>query len=196
MKQSDNTPIAGLTICLGDAAKLFGVSKMSISNWVGEGMPRSDHGRYPLVECVRWRLGKLAELAGSGSDGLTAKREQLLDEQIVAQRMENEVHAAELLVADEVQTDVLAFAAAVASALDALPARAAARLATMGDPAAIQAYLRQECNIARQAAADGLAKYASELGAAVAAPAKAKRGRPTTLASAVKAARTNGADGD
>jgi phage terminase Nu1 subunit (DNA packaging protein) len=37
-----------------DLAEIFCVSKMTISNWVDEGMPRGDRGTYDVRACAAW----------------------------------------------------------------------------------------------------------------------------------------------
>ena len=56
-----------------DIASVFGVSKMSISNWVKEGMPRESRGLYDVRQCAAWLEARRkaevdARLSNLGSD--------------------------------------------------------------------------------------------------------------------------------
>jgi predicted transcriptional regulator len=46
---------------LAEIADEFGVTSRTIQNYVKEGMPKAGHGKYDLLACYRWRVGKMNE---------------------------------------------------------------------------------------------------------------------------------------
>jgi hypothetical protein len=44
-----------------EICELFGVTRMSISRWTREGLPRNPNGTYPAPRCVAWLLNRLEE---------------------------------------------------------------------------------------------------------------------------------------
>lgn len=44
---------------VSDLAELFDVDIRTVQNYVIEGMPREDRGKYNLFDCVQWRLQQL-----------------------------------------------------------------------------------------------------------------------------------------
>lgn len=160
-------------------AALFHVTEKTIAEWRKLGMPHYAHGKYRLTDCVVWRRQRDLEAAKGGDGDLTEERRRLIVEQRRGHEIANAQQAEELLPAEEVMTDMLAFASVVASQLDALPQRLAPRLVAMDDPEDVRRTLSDECRSIRVAASEAFAAYGHSLadGEADGAAARPRRRR-------------------
>jgi len=194
--------VANLAVNTTDLSRLFRVTAETIRNWAREGMPMTKRtgkkgtiiNEYILGDVVRWVWQRALD-AGRGGDGdLQEERRRLIVEQRRSHEIDNAQKASELLSADEVATDIMAYAAIVAGQMDALPQRLAPRLVALTDPGVILGVLRDECRSVRTAASQAVAAYGDSLGSGEdsAAPAAARRRTMGRRASRV-AARQPGA---
>ena len=161
---TDNTPLDGLTLGGKDIAALFGVTVQAIGMWVRGGMPKAAKDCYDVKACVQWRQAQLLESRSGGNETLDEERRLLIVEQRRGHELQNAQTAGELLSAEEVQTDMLAFAAILAGQLDAFPQRVAGRVAAVTDPDIVRKVLRDECRSVRRAASQAFAAYGDSLG--------------------------------
>lgn len=59
-------------------ARILGVDVRSLKNFVDEGMPKAERGRYPLLVCVQWYLERerAASRSGKGLNDLDLARQR------------------------------------------------------------------------------------------------------------------------
>ncbi len=162
LKQPDP---ATITVPVGVIAAMFGISDSAIMKAVREaGMPAPVRkGAYPLVECVRWRLDVIAKKSEGETTDVQEARRKLYDTQREKHNLEMSQMRAELLVAEEVDMAIQRLMSIMATQLDALGPRTAARLAMLSDPAKIAKELLGECRNIRRAAADAVTAFAVDL---------------------------------
>lgn len=186
--------LAGMTVGVTDLARLFRVTAETIRNWVRDGMPKAGHNLYPLGEAVYWvRQRDLAAARGEDGD-LVDERRKLVREQRRGHELDNQQKAAELLPAEQVASDIMAFAAIVAGQLDALPQRVSPRLVAITDPNVIRGVLRDECRTIRSAASQAFAAYGDSIrGGEDSQPAAGKGRRAVGRRASRVAARQPGA---
>lgn len=145
-------------------AALFRVSVQTIGGWVKDGCPKAGRDKFNVRDVVCWRRQRDIDVARGGGGDLNEERRRLIVEQRRGYELDNRAREAELLPAEEVKTDCLAFAAIVAGQLEALPARVVPRLVALTDPAVMRKVLRDECRAIRVAAGEAFAAYGDRLG--------------------------------
>ncbi len=171
-------PLDEIIVTLDDLADLFGVSKPTIMRWArDEDLPRQAHGRYRLAECVRWQFRRMAGQGGRESSEIVESRRMLYDTQRAKHELEMQQMRRELLNAEEVATAIRSMFGIVATQLDGLGPRMAARLAGMSDPQKIAKELLTECRNIRRATAESIEDFAHVLADESVAPSP-KRRRP------------------
>jgi phage terminase Nu1 subunit (DNA packaging protein) len=158
-------------------AVIFAVDPATVSRWAQDGMPKRGWGKYPLAECVRWRIEQLIAQAAGDSSEITESRMRLYDTQREKHELEMKQMRRELLDAEEVATAIRSMFGIVATQLDGLGPRMAARLAGLSDPQKIAKELLSECRNIRRATADSIADFARDLDGSEDAPAPARKGR-------------------
>ena len=127
---------------------------MAVTHWTRAGMPKTAHGKYPLRECVQWRLKQLEVRQKGGSRG------ELVATQIERQRIEIAKLRGTLIDADTLGRVLNETAVIYSTHLDGLGPRVAAELAELTDQAAIQAVIFREARAIRAAVAAAIATYA------------------------------------
>lgn len=94
-------------------ADIFGVTENTITNWLGQGMPRAKRAvvrgqsdEYDTAECIKWRIAREAGGNAVGDDGevinFEAERARLTKEQADKVAMDNAVKRGDLMSATEV----------------------------------------------------------------------------------------------
>lgn len=170
-----------LTVTLPDLVKYLGVSKDMVMKYAREGgMPKGEaKGRYPLRDCVLWKIRKLENKTGEDSHDIAEERRKLIMAQRVGQELNNSKTRGELLDADLVASTMQQMAALFTTQLDGLAARVAPQLSQMRDPGEIAKVIFDECRAVRRSASGAVASFAGELaGGEDPEPApEAKRGR-------------------
>lgn len=169
--------VENLTVGQKGLAVLFSVDPATVSRWGNEGMPKKGWGKYPLGECVRWRIEQLLAQAAGDSSEITESRMRLYDTQREKHLLEMREMRKELLPAEEVASAIRAMFGIFATQLDGLGPRMAARLAGMSDPQKIAKELLIECRNIRRATAGAVADFARDLDSPEDAPAPARKGR-------------------
>lgn len=146
------------TIALADLAEFLGVSQSAVMKWGREaGMPKGGiKGRYPLRDCVMWRINRAEAAAAGESKDIMEERRKLIVSQRQRQDLENAKFRQELFDAEAVKSVFRRALATVATQLDGLAPRITPRLLTVNDPAQMQRILFDECRNIRNAAADAL----------------------------------------
>lgn len=176
-KPAEVDSVEGLVVGQKALAILFAVDPATISRWGQDGMPKKGWGQYLLAECVRWRLEQMLKQAAGDSSEITESRMRLYDTQREKHLLEMREMRKELLPAEEVATAIRAMFGIVATQLDGLGPRMAARLAGLSDPQKIAKELFIECRNIRRATADAVTDFARSLDGDEDAPAPAGKGR-------------------
>lgn len=164
MAKGDAEEARGWYTSIDGIGALFRVDPRTVAEWIKLGMPRHSHGKYNVADCVYWRRMRDQETAKGGDGDLTEERRRLIVEQRRSHEIDNAQKAAELLPAEEVMSDMLAFSAIVASQLDAFPQRLAPRLVALTDLDVVRTTLADECRTIRSAAAEAFKAYGDSLG--------------------------------
>ena len=178
-KPADVDDAESLVVGQKGLAALFAVDPATVSRWGNDGMPKIAWGKYPLGPCVRWRIEQLMAQASGDSSEITESRRRLYDTQRAKHELEMQEMRKELLQAEEVATAIRAMFGIVATQLDGLGPRMAARLAGLSDPQKIAKELLIECRNIRRTTADAVADFARDLDGgedAVPAPGEGRRG--------------------
>lgn len=162
---------------------VLGVSSRRIHQLVKEGMPKTARGKYYIPAAVQWYITHKLMKAGADKT-LDEQRKELIFEQTVKTRIDNEVSRRDLVPMSEVQTVFGTAQVTLASQLDAFPRRMAIVLAGTHDENEIENLLFTECREIRRSYADVLDQMgpaAQGDGSDAKAPAPKKRqrvGRP------------------
>ncbi len=138
---------------LGD---LFGVSRITIYNYVKAGMPQKARNAFDLRACVRWMLERASAPASPTEE---TARAQLNNRQREKVEIELGVLRGELVRREEVREVLHAVGAIIASQLDALGPRVAPFATTWATPAAAQAAILEETNAIRSSVAQALRQF-------------------------------------
>lgn len=148
-----------ITLNRNRVARLFGVTVMTVSNWVDEGMPKSVRGQYDADACVQWYRARM-DRKHAERDAAGDAKEQLTRAQVERTQLEVQQLRGELVEATEFQRVVNQAATVIASQLDGLGPRVAGELAGMTDVAAIQSVIFRETRAIRSSIADAVAAFA------------------------------------
>lgn len=170
-----------LTVTVTDLSRYLDVKPPMVMKYAREGgMPKGRvKGRYPLRECVLWKIRKLANKNGEESGDIVEERRKLIAAQRVGQELDNAKVRGELLDAGLVTTAMQRMAALFATQLDGLAARVAPEVSRLRDPADIARVIFDECRVIRGTASRAVEAFASELagGEDTGAAAEKERGR-------------------
>jgi len=143
-------------------ARIFGVSVRRVYNFHEQGMPREEKGRYKLGDVVQWYASHL--LARGGKDkSLDDQRKELLFEQTLKTRIENEISRQDLVPMAEVQTCFNTAQTMLASQLDSFARRMANELAGIHEADQIESRVFEECREVRRVYATTLAAVAQAM---------------------------------
>lgn len=115
-------------------------------------MPRLAHGRYSIPAVVQWRLEQLTNRAALDADEMpqaVEARTRLINAQEMHKRIEIRRMEAELLPADDVQSNVLALCQVLVTALEGLPTRAGPDMPAITTTAQAVSALHEHCHDAR-----------------------------------------------
>jgi len=140
-------------VTVGTLGKFFGeVGDHQVERFAREGMPKTDRGSYPLLECVQWRLARAQE-----SPTVEAARTRTLTAQAIKAETFNNLRAGELVELSLVSSTLDSVMAMLGTSLDGLGPRLAGTLATLDDAAKIQKVILDETRNLRRQAADQIA---------------------------------------
>jgi phage terminase Nu1 subunit (DNA packaging protein) len=154
------TDIRDLVVSAVGLAAIFNVTEQSVHLWVRVyGMPKLGRGRFRLVDCVRWRIEKIAGLA-NGEASLEDERRKLVIAQRHRAEIENRNLMAELLPVEDVSRLFNDLLTIFDAALDDLPASIAQQVAAADEPAAVQTVIDAATTATRRAAAAAVADLA------------------------------------
>lgn len=143
-------------------AEVLGVARRTVYQLHQEGMPKTGKGKYPLAPCVHWYIQK--KLVTEGKDKtLDDQRKELLFEQTLKTRIENEISRRDLVPMSEVQTVFNTAQTMLASQLDAFARRMANELAGIHESTEIESRLFEECREMRRVYSAALAAVADNL---------------------------------
>lgn len=140
-----------------EIANLLNLSKRRVQQLAKHGMPRTGRGQYPVRGCVLWYLDFSKAGPGEGKSQ-EEQRTELLYEQTIKTRMENEINKSNLFHADEVEASFQTAETLLGSILDAFAPRMANMLAAEHDPSVLKSVLFEECREVRRAYASALKK--------------------------------------
>jgi phage terminase Nu1 subunit (DNA packaging protein) len=160
---------------------IFGVSRMTITDWCRAGMPKLGYGSYDVAACVQWRVAQIQQRAHTTAEVLDGRAE-LIRAQTERYQLENARLRGTLIDAAYVRATVQSMCATIATMLDALAPRATPELLQCTDAGAIQELLFRECRAVRDLIADqvrsiGVALDRDERGGDRAPTTRAKRER-------------------
>lgn len=143
----------------GDLAAILGVSDRRIRQFNQMGLPKVGRGTYNLLTAVRFYTDRLTAQHG-GDNTLDEQRQELLLEQTLKTRIENQQKRGELVPIAEVQTAFDHAQAMLAGQLDSFARRMATLIAGLEDEHQIEGVLFDECREVRRAYSDALAAVA------------------------------------
>jgi len=94
-----------IIVTVNDLSDLFDVDIRTVQRYVVEGMPRLDHGKYNLYECIVWQYKKLKAIieeleSGDAKLSILKKEEQKLKNEmrrVSLSKMQNKVVDLELI---------------------------------------------------------------------------------------------------
>ena len=145
-----------------DVAQVFGVSERRIAQFVIEGMPKGGRGNYNIPECHKWYN---ARYGGQLKDRtLDEQRQELIKEQTLKTKLENDTKQSELLPIDEVTAVVAATITMLSGILDAFSRRNAIVLAGLTDENEVERVLWDETRAVRSQFAGQLAALGDHIG--------------------------------
>ena len=142
-------------------AMLFGVTPQSVYVWARAGMPKASPGKYPVAECIQWRIKELTATMGTG---LEDERKRLIMTQRERAEIENAKLKSELLPAEEVATLLQQLGVIFTTQMQGLGPRLAQRVAAVDDPAVVQTVISDECTAIRAATSAAVQDFASAHG--------------------------------
>lgn len=142
-------------VTTSDLAFLLGITPRRIAQLVREGMPKERRDTYKLTETVQWYT---LQLKGGRADArnVEEQRRELLYEQTVKTRLENDTNRKRLIPAELVAGVHNRMAAELSASLDALASRLAGNLAGISDISEVKTLLFTETRRIRDGFATGI----------------------------------------
>lgn len=142
-------------------AMILGVSQMTISNYVGAGMPKLNRSRFDLREAVPWAIKKKDQRQtdrGGTSSTIALRRAQ-------REKIKLEIAKLRATLVPRVLMDgtIGAVAALISSQLESLGPRLAPGLVDISSPEEIQAKIFAEARAVRSAIAEEVKNYAAQI---------------------------------
>lgn len=130
-------------------AHCMGVKPQTVNKMVSEGMPKLQHGHYDLAACWQWDRDQWRQRANDKAPSDSNERKRYDKARADQAELSLAERRRELIPITAVRDLVTRVVGIVVSFLEALPARLAPELATMTDPAEIQAKLTEAVHDAR-----------------------------------------------
>ena len=143
-----------------DIAELMSVDSRTVNLWAQQGMPKVARGKYRIRECVKWYVNRISAERGGGD--LHDERKKLVVQQRQRVELDNAKARGELVDIAELEDTLNRVGVIIATQLDGLAPRTAAKLATLDDPTVIQGYLLAECRNIRSAVSAEFTNIASD----------------------------------
>ncbi len=140
---------------------LLRASRPTVLKYTTKGMPIISRSKYDAAAVVAWYVQHKVKLATAKTNNQTehgkpAKNaeQRLLEARAVKIETDNDIRDGDLLIKTEVEALFLEAATIVTNSMEALGPRLAPILATIEEPAEIQALILIECRSARNIIAD------------------------------------------
>lgn len=127
-------------------AMVFGVTRSRIRQLTAEGMPKAARNAYRLPDCVQWYADFLRTKAADTDGELKAERVRYLKAKAESAAIDVDLKKASVVPIEDVKRIWGDHIAAAKTKLLSLPSTFAATLATVTDPATIQAEARRKIN--------------------------------------------------
>jgi phage terminase Nu1 subunit (DNA packaging protein) len=143
-----------------DIAELMGVDTRTVNVWAQQGMPKIARGKYRIRDCVQWYVARISAERGGGD--LHDEKKKLVVQQRQRVELENARARGELLPIADLEELLNRVGVIIATQLDGLAPRTAAKLATLDDPVVIQGYMFDECRTIRTAISAEFTSLASD----------------------------------
>lgn len=139
------------------------ITKARVSQLVKEGMPQKGRGQYDPYACMYWYIGRLrnairarrTENEDGSSTSVEEERKRLIRIQADAAELALKERTGELVNATEAAQKVGQLFASVKARLNAVPARAAAKVTGETNRVIVQGVIQKEINEATAELADG-----------------------------------------